>query len=204
MQRAQRFSVSKVWQMFDCKSAHACESDESARFNEEPVKSSRLRRTTTQALCAVQVCVGATLLFVAMAPHGLMEPQAMAPGGLQNTTSPVPLDTVLQLLTGPDSKVLALRHIAALEALARKNSAGFYMSDLERVCSIMDVTIRAIKQGELQFVSAMCLLLRCGIHFHCWCWPQCVSSWPVRTSQCIDAELWAFRSGKSLSQTRPQ
>lgn len=85
---------------------------------------------------------------------------------MQTAVSSVPLDTVLELLTGPDSNALASRHIAALEALSRKNSAGFYMSDLEQVCSIMDVTIRAIKHGELQFVSAMCLLLRCGIHDH--------------------------------------
>jgi hypothetical protein len=98
-----------------------------------------------------------------MAPHisCMQEPQASMSGS--TCTPSVPLDTVLQLLTATDSKTLVLRHIAALEAVARKNSAGFYLSDLELVCSIMDVTIRAIKRGELQFVSALCLMLRCGI-----------------------------------------
>ena len=86
--------------------------------------------------------------------------------GAEQSRLPVPLDTVLQLLTGPDSKALALRHTAALESLSRKNSAGFYLSDLEQVCSIMDVTIMAIKHGEHHFVSALCLLLRCGAYIH--------------------------------------
>lgn len=122
--------------------------------------------------------------------------------GVAQSTLAVPLDTVLQLLTGPDSKALALRHTAALECLARKNYAGFYMSDLEQVCSIMDVTIKAIKHGEHQFVSALCLLLRCGTYDH-FGMPLRPFSASQRAHPLVNAGLWAFHYGKSLLRTKP-
>jgi hypothetical protein len=134
-----------------------------------------------------------------MAPHISSEqkPQASIEGSTY--TPPVPLDTVLHLLTSPESEALVLRHIAALEAVARKNSAGFHFSDVELACSIMDVTIRAIKQGKLQFVSALCLMLRCDIHDH-----VSAALFPSVALEgcCVNAEPWAVHSGKKLSQRK--
>lgn len=121
-----------------------------------------ISQTVHRDTFAQHIFVQEVLVVATMAPYGHKDPQG--PASARQSASPVPVDTVLKLLTGPDSKALAARHIAAIEALSRKNAAGFYMSDLEHVCSVIDVTIKAIKRGELQFVSALCLLLRCGFH----------------------------------------
>lgn len=72
----------------------------------------------------------------------------------------VPMDRLIQLLSTSDTAVLAARHAACIKALCSNNSAGFFIADLEGVCSILELTIESIKAGNLKFVECICLILR--------------------------------------------
>lgn len=85
----------------------------------------------------------------------------MGHDGAQEAEHNVPMDTLVQLLSRTDPAVLAARHAACIRSLCKKNSAGFFMADLEGVCSIMELTLSAIKAGQIHFVQCMCLVLQC-------------------------------------------
>eukprot|EP00892_Ulva_mutabilis_P011000 jgi/Ulvmu1/8272/UM041_0083.1 len=84
----------------------------------------------------------------------------MARENLQEAEQPVPMDVLVQLLSRSDTAVLAARHAACIKALCRRNSAGFFVGDLEGLCSVMELTISAIQAGQLDFVECMCLILK--------------------------------------------
>lgn len=73
---------------------------------------------------------------------------------------PVPMDRLVQLLSNSDTAVLAERHVACIKSLCSNNSAGFFIADLDGVCSILELTIESIKAGNVKFVESMCLILR--------------------------------------------
>lgn len=85
---------------------------------------------------------------------------------------PVPMDRLVQLLSTPDTKVLAARHVAHIQAFCRNNASGFWVADLGGICSILELTIEAIKAGSINFVECMCLMLRCGSSIHSCSWPM--------------------------------
>jgi hypothetical protein len=77
-----------------------------------------------------------------------------------NAAPSISIDRVVQLLVGPNSDDLALRHTISIKHLCRSNAKGFYVRDLEKLCTVMDITASAIKQGQATFEEPMQLILR--------------------------------------------
>jgi hypothetical protein len=78
--------------------------------------------------------------------------------------APAPsVDQVVKLLVGPNSSELVQRHTHAISHLCCSSKDGFYMRDLEKVRTIMHVTIVAIQQAQSSFEEPMCSVLRCAI-----------------------------------------
>ena len=71
------------------------------------------------------------------------------------------IDQVVKLLVGPDSRDLVVRHTHAINQLCARNADGFYVRELSKLRTIMEVTINAVKQGQIDFEAPMELLLRC-------------------------------------------
>ena len=71
------------------------------------------------------------------------------------------IDKVVQLLVGPNSQDLAVRHTHAISRLCRHSKDGFHIGDLAKLCVIMEVTVSAIKQGQESFEEPMRLILQC-------------------------------------------
>jgi hypothetical protein len=84
-----------------------------------------------------------------------MEPKAIvSPTGVEIT-----VDHVVQLLTDPSSKDLAARHAAALKNLCRTNWEGFYIRDLGKVSTLLDLTVLSVSRGQTSFQEPLSMLL---------------------------------------------
>ena len=103
----------------------------------------------------------------------------------------VTVEQVVRLLTGPNSEDLAVRHVVSINKFCASNAQGFYVRDLGKLCTILDVTVQSIKQGQATFEAPLQQILGCDqsqlrllLVSSVWsCTASAVQLWTVKKSQ---------------------
>ena len=93
--------------------------------------------------------------------------RALAEELLCSSAPDVSVASVVQLLTGPNSSDMAMRHVAAVQRLCRHASEGFSINDVEKLTSILKITSSAAMRGQDMFCEPLQHLLECALQFRC-------------------------------------
>ena len=73
---------------------------------------------------------------------------------------PENLDRLVKLLSYPGSEQLRDRHLYAIQGLCKQNSNGFAVRDLSKVQTVLEVTIKLLGNGCIEYATPLCDIIK--------------------------------------------